>query len=86
METLILYTKLNCKLCQQAYDILIEVAFYIPLEIDLVDISHSHNQDIEAKYFDRIPVVASPKSTEELDWPFTPADVKAYLARIIPPE
>ena len=85
MEKVILYSKLNCHLCQDAYMMLMEITLDIPLEIDLVDITHAHNSDIHNKYFDRIPVLARPHGTAELDWPFTPADVKAFIASSILP-
>ncbi len=81
MNKLILYGKLNCHLCEEAYRILMSLAWDIPLEIDVVDITHTHNKHVEAKYFDRIPVIARPGAQTELDWPFTADDVKAYLAR-----
>lgn len=79
MEKVILYTKLNCHLCQEAYLMLIEITLDIPLEIDLVDIAHTHNSHLQEKYAFRIPVLARPHSQIELDWPFTPADVRAFL-------
>lgn len=79
MEKIILYTKLNCHLCQDAYLMLMEITLETPLEIDLVDITHAHNSHIRSHYTDRIPVLARPQSGAELDWPFTLADVKAFL-------
>lgn len=58
---------------------LMEITLDIPLEIDLVDISHAHNSHIYSKYTDRIPVLARPQNGAELDWPFTLADIKAFL-------
>lgn len=79
MEKVILYTKLDCHLCQEAYLMLMELTLDIPLEIDLVDITHAHNSHLYHKYTDRIPVLARPHHNAELDWPFTPADIKAYI-------
>ncbi len=79
MEKVILYTKLNCHLCQDVYMMLMEITLDIPLEIDLVDITHAHNSHIRAKYTDRIPVLARPQSEVELEWPFTMADIRAFL-------
>jgi hypothetical protein len=64
---------------------LMEITLDIPLEIDLVDITHAHNSHIHTKYFDRIPVLARPHSQAELDWPFTPADVKAFIVSSLLP-
>jgi hypothetical protein len=85
MEKVILYSKLDCHLCQDAYLMLMEITLDIPLEIDLVDITHAHNSHIHTKYFDRIPVLARPHSQAELDWPFTPADVKAFIVSSLLP-
>jgi hypothetical protein len=79
MEKVILYTKLNCPLCQDAYLMLMEITLDIPLEIDLVDITHAHNSEIHGQYAERIPVLAKPGNKAELDWPFTPDDVRNYL-------
>ena len=58
---------------------LMEITLDIPLEIDMVDITHSHNSHLQDKYASRIPVLARPNSSVELDWPFTPAEIKAFL-------
>jgi hypothetical protein len=58
---------------------LMEITLDIPLEIDLVDISHTHNSHLYSKYTDRIPVLARPQNGAELEWPFTLADIKAFI-------
>ena len=78
MQKINFYTKLNCHLCDQAYLLLMEVALEHTLEIDVVDITHAHNQ-LEAKYGERIPVIAIPEADTELSWPFTGDDIRAYL-------
>ncbi|GAB4445336.1 MAG: glutaredoxin family protein [Anaerolineae bacterium] len=80
MQTVTLYTKLDCSLCDKAYKILLSVAFEIPLEIDVVDITHAHN-NLEANYGTRIPVVALANG-DELNWPFSAQDVKSRLAAL----
>jgi hypothetical protein len=85
MEKVILYSKLNCPLCQDAYLMLMEITLDIPLEIDLVDITHTHNDHLYKQYADRIPVLARPHGGAELDWPFTPLEVKAFLTSSILP-
>lgn len=80
MKKVTLYTKLNCHLCMDAYRLLMEVACEIPLEIDVVDITHSHNADATSNYATRIPVVALPETNTELGWPFTFSELKAYLS------
>lgn len=59
---------------------LMELTLETPLEIDLVDITHAHNSHIRSKYTDRIPVLARPQSEVELEWPFTMADIRAFLS------
>ena len=59
---------------------LMEIAFDIPLEIDIIDITHSHNR-LETDYSERIPVIALKGTDKELDWPFTIEEIKAYLAQ-----
>jgi hypothetical protein len=79
METIIFYTKLNCHLCEEAYQMLMEFTLEIPLEIDVVDVSHSHNSHLLEIYADRIPILAKPGDPRELEWPFTSADIQAFL-------
>ena len=77
MQRLIFYTKLNCPLCDEAYQILMNLALDVPLEIDIIDIAHSPN--LQADYKNRIPVIALPGAKTELNWPFTHNDIKVYL-------
>jgi hypothetical protein len=79
MKKVIFYTKLNCRLCLDGYRLLLEVACDVPLEIDVVDITHSHNADCRTLYAGRIPVVKLPETETDLGWPFTLAELKAYL-------
>ena len=72
MKKVKFYTKLNCHLCLDAYRMLLDLACDMPLEIDVIDISHSHNAEINASYAERIPVVTTPGAGTELGWPFTP--------------
>ena len=77
MHKVTLYIKLECSLCEQAYRILLDVTLDIPLEIDVIDITHTHN-NLEERYKTRIPVVALDNGIE-LDWPFSALDVKSQL-------
>ena len=79
MEKIIFYTKLNCHLCDEAYEILLEVINDIPLQIDVVDVGLSTKKDLMARYRERIPVIGKPGATDELSWPFTVADIRVYL-------
>jgi hypothetical protein len=74
-----LFTKLDCHLCEEAYHMLMDVAFDIPLKIDVVDITLPHNRSFWEQYSERIPVIAKPDVKTELAWPFTSEDLKAFL-------
>jgi len=80
MKNILFYTKSNCHLCEEAYEIVLELINDIPMNIKFVDISQPHNQPLQEKYGLRIPVVAQPKHATELDWPFTSDDLRAYLS------
>jgi hypothetical protein len=77
MQDVILYTKANCGLCDQAYQILLNLAYDTPLRINLIDITQNHRT--HAKYMERIPVLATSHPDIELNWPFTVEDVQAFL-------
>ncbi len=79
MQKLIIYTKLNCHLCEQAYHMLVDIAYDTPLKIDVTDISQPHNKNFSEKYSELIPVIAKSGAKAELAWPFTPDDIKDYL-------
>jgi hypothetical protein len=80
MQKVTLYTKLDCSLCDKAYQMLLDLAFDMPLEIDIIDISHPHN-NLETRYGTRIPVIAHDQVETELEWPFTPTSIKLYLSQ-----
>lgn len=79
MQPVTIYTKLTCHLCEEAYQFLLDVACDLPLQIDVVDITLSYNALLKEKYVERIPVIVKPGAAEELAWPFTADDIKAYL-------
>ena len=81
MQQLILYTKQNCHLCDQAEQILQAVQRDIPIEVEQVDIAAPQNMAALARYGERIPVLSQPGRETELNWPFSLVEVKAYLAR-----
>jgi hypothetical protein len=80
MHQLTFYTKLNCHLCEEAYQILLGLIDDISMQIEVVDIALPHNQAVAAVYGERIPVLAKAGSPMELDWPFSPDEVRHYLA------
>jgi hypothetical protein len=79
MKNVTFYTKLNCPLCDEAYQMLVMIALDMPLKIDILDITHAHNKLEAARYGDQIPVVALPQGRAELGWPFTFDELRAFL-------
>lgn len=77
MKPVILYSKPGCHLCDEAFQILLNLSMAYPLAIDWVDITL--DRDIEARYFLRIPVLGLPDDSRELDWPFDRDDVLRFL-------
>lgn len=78
MQKIIFYTQLNSPACEEANRMLMEIAYDVPLEVDVIDISHAHNHQLEGVYSSRIPVLAK-SDGPELDWPFTLEQIMAYL-------
>lgn len=79
MKNVIFYTKLNCPLCDEAYQMLVTIALDMPLNIDILDITHAHNKVEAMKYGERIPVVALARGKAELGWPFTLDELRTFL-------
>ena len=77
MRRVTFYTKLECSLCEEAYRILLDVALDTPLEIDIVDITHTPG-NLQKRYRTRIPVLALDNGME-LDWPFSALDITSQL-------
>jgi glutaredoxin len=74
---LILYTKVDCPLCDEARDILQRVARAQPVVVEEVDIER--DPELVERYGMRIPVVASPATGSETGWPFGAEDVLLIL-------
>lgn len=75
---IILFTTEGCHLCEQAHELLLNIADIRSLDIILQEIGD--DDDLVARYGIRIPVVQFPDQ-QELDWPFTQADVEAIISR-----
>lgn len=73
---LILYQRDDCHLCDLALDILAQAR--IP-EFESVFIDD--DEDLEARYGIRVPVLHRSDSGAELDWPFDAGAVAAFLHR-----
>jgi glutaredoxin len=77
MRILILYTTLGCHLCEEAKTLLKPLLAKGDWQLQQVDIADSN--DLMAKYGIRIPVLAIPASSHELNWPFTAEDITHSL-------
>lgn len=73
---LTLFTTEGCHLCEEAHELLLNVADKQPLRIQLQEIGD--NDNLVARYGIRIPVVRFPDQ-QELDWPFTELDIEQII-------
>lgn len=72
MQTVRLYSKEDCHLCEEAKMILAAVAVRAPFDVQVVDIEQ--NPVLHKLFVEHIPVVEIEGGTR-LYWPFTPDDV-----------
>lgn len=76
MDKLILYTRPDCHLCEQAEEM---VALLAPaLSLELVDIEP--DLDLISRYGLSIPVLAKVPEGDELAWPFDEAGLAGFLS------
>lgn len=75
MPMLILYTRPDCHLCEEALAC-IEAA---EIGRDVREIDIDSDPALSGCYGVRIPVLHDERSGNELGWPFTPADVQAFM-------
>jgi thiol-disulfide isomerase/thioredoxin len=73
---LTLFTTEGCHLCEEAHELLLNVADAYPLEVYLQEIGD--DEQLVARYGIRIPVVQFPDD-QELDWPFSETDIKRII-------
>lgn len=77
MNTFTLYGTQACHLCEQAQDMIDHVRTGLDeFRVDIVDISEA--EDLFERYGIRIPVLRH-EDQRELDWPFTPDELIAFL-------
>lgn len=74
---LTLYSTLGCHLCEEALAIVRPLLQAFDLELLECDIADS--EALLAAYGVRIPVVKLEGATGDLGWPFTTAELTAYL-------
>ncbi|HEY3520032.1 MAG TPA: glutaredoxin family protein [Rhodanobacteraceae bacterium] len=72
---LLLYQRDDCKLCDEAVALL--AAGRVP-EFESVWIDD--DAELEARYGERVPVLRDDASGRELDWPFDPERLRAFIA------
>ena len=75
---ILLYSKADCHLCQQAYELLLSLQIS-PAEIEIVDITN--NNALLQRYGNSIPVVELTKD-HILFWPFDAEDINEALSQI----
>lgn len=76
MPKLIFYTTLGCHLCDDAR-VLLDTVLDAKTRLEEIDISG--NDGLLERYGERIPVVARRDTDAELGWPFSAADLRAFL-------
>lgn len=76
MSTFILFGTEGCHLCEEAEQIINATA------IDFQSRDIMDNETWQQRYAIRIPVLQHAASSKELDWPFTPADLQAFVSTL----
>lgn len=72
-----LYSTSGCHLCDDAWQVLTDIAAFTPLHVEEVDIAES--DALIEQYGTRIPVLIKRSSGAELDWPFTQHDAIRFV-------
>ena len=79
MSEIIFYTKPGCHLCEDGVWIL-EMALR-DQDITFAEVDINTDANLTEQYGVRIPVLHHPDLATELDWPFTPESILAWLGR-----
>lgn len=74
----ILYSTVGCHLCELAKQILWPLV--VQYQFRFVEIEIADDDVLMSRYGMRIPVLGSPASERELNWPFTVKDADAFFA------
>lgn len=75
---LMLYGTLGCHLCEEALAIIYPLLR--PHDLELLECDIADSDELVSSYGVRIPVVQLEGASRDLGWPFTAADVTAYVA------
>jgi glutaredoxin len=73
---LTLFTTEGCHLCEEAHELLLNVADSHSIQVTLQEIGD--DEQLVARYGIRIPVVQFPDN-QELDWPFSETDIEQII-------
>ncbi len=73
-----LYTTAGCHLCEDAEAILNYCQRYFP-EVQWLSIEIADDEVLVQRFGVRIPVIAFTSTGAELDWPFDPGQVMAFI-------
>ena len=77
MSSIRFYTTSGCRLCDEAYELLVPVARRRGLDIECIDIMD--DPAAEAAYAESIPVIDCDACAGILCWPFEKAALYRYL-------
>jgi glutaredoxin len=75
-----LYSTLGCHLCEQAKQLLWPLV--IQYQFRLMEIDIADDDALISRYGIHIPVVGSPASERELNWPFNREEVDIFFAEL----
>ena len=71
---LTLYQRDDCRLCDEALDVLARARV-----VDFDSVFIDGDAELEARYGERVPVLREESSGRELGWPFDAASVRAFV-------
>ena len=76
----ILYSTVGCHLCELAKQVLLPLV--IQYQFRLVEVDIANDDVLVSRYGVRIPVLGSPASERELNWPFSVKDADIFFAEL----
>ncbi len=76
----ILYSTVGCHLCELAKQVLLPLV--IQYQFRLVEVDIANDDVLVSRYGVRIPVLGSPASECELNWPFSVKDADIFFAEL----
>lgn len=76
-----LMTTQGCHLCNDATEVLLQVLNSDCFSVDLVDIAF--DDQLMERYATQIPVVVCPATGAELNWPFSPEQLRCFSQQVL---